>query len=105
MSSVDAVIAEPRPYLNNIMEQDHRFIKKRITVGLGFRSADGHGGRLRVTRRCIAIRKRQIRWVAKGDPVAHRQFICHCRDKTPALLPALPASTWAKTRYVLYTRF
>jgi transposase-like protein len=39
------------PYLNNIIEQDHRFIKKRITASLGFR------------------------WVAKGDPVAQRQFI------------------------------
>src|SRR5207248_8793672 len=29
------------PYLNNIIEQDHRFIKKRITASLGFRSAEG----------------------------------------------------------------
>src|SRR5215831_16718448 len=28
------------PYLNNIIEQDHRFIKKRITASLGFRSAE-----------------------------------------------------------------
>jgi transposase-like protein len=27
--------------LNNIIEQDHRFIKKRITASLGFRSAEG----------------------------------------------------------------
>jgi len=25
------------PYLNNIIEQDHRFVKKRITASLGFR--------------------------------------------------------------------
>jgi transposase-like protein len=29
------------PYLNNIIEQDHRFIKKRIRASLGFRSAEG----------------------------------------------------------------
>jgi len=29
------------PYMNNIIEQDHRFIKKRITASLGFRSAEG----------------------------------------------------------------
>ena len=29
------------PYLNNILEQDHRFIKKRINAGLGFRSVEG----------------------------------------------------------------
>ena len=29
------------PYLNNIIEQDHRFIKKRTTASLGFRSIEG----------------------------------------------------------------
>ena len=29
------------PNLNNVIEQDHRFIKKRITAILGFRSVDG----------------------------------------------------------------
>src|SRR5262245_23728671 len=29
------------PYLNNIIEQDHRFIKKRVTASLGSRSAEG----------------------------------------------------------------
>jgi transposase-like protein len=28
------------PYLNNVIEQDHRFIKKRITASLGFRSVE-----------------------------------------------------------------
>ena len=45
------------PYLNNIIEQDHRFIKKRITASLGFRSAEGHGERSRVTRRCTQSAK------------------------------------------------
>jgi transposase, IS6 family len=31
----------PSPYLNNIIEQDHRFIKKRIAASLGFRSVEG----------------------------------------------------------------
>src|SRR3984957_19710449 len=31
----------PSPYINNIIEQDHRFIKKRITASLGFRSPEG----------------------------------------------------------------
>ena len=29
------------PYMNNIVEQDHRFIKKRIVAGLWFRSVSG----------------------------------------------------------------
>ena len=28
-------------YLNNIVEQDHRFIKKRMKASLGFRSFEG----------------------------------------------------------------
>jgi transposase-like protein len=29
------------PYLNNMIERDHRFIKKRIAASLGFRSVEG----------------------------------------------------------------
>ena len=29
------------PYMNNILEQDHRFIKKRVTASQAFRSVDG----------------------------------------------------------------
>ena len=31
----------PSPYMNNVVEQDHRFIKKRIAASLWFRSVDG----------------------------------------------------------------
>ena len=34
-------LCRPCPYLNNIIEQDHRFIKKRIAAALGFRSVGG----------------------------------------------------------------
>jgi transposase-like protein len=63
------------PYLNNIIEQDHRFIKKRITAGLGFRSVEGACRTIEGYEAMHAIRKGQVRWVAKGDPVAQRQFI------------------------------
>jgi len=53
-------------YLNNIIEQDHRFIKRRITASLGFRSVEGA---------CRTIEGYEaVRWLAKGDPVAQRQF-------------------------------
>jgi transposase, IS6 family len=29
------------PYMNNIIEQDHRFVKKRVIASQGFRSAEG----------------------------------------------------------------
>jgi len=63
------------PYMNNIIEQDHRFIKKRITASLGFRSVEGACRTIDGYEAMHAIRKGQIRWVAKGDPIAQRQFI------------------------------
>jgi len=58
-----------------VIEQDHRFIKKRITASLGFRSVDGAWRTIEGYEAMHAIRKGQIRWVAKGDPVGQRQFI------------------------------
>ena len=63
------------PYLNNIIEQDHRFIKKRITASLGFRPVEGACRAIEGYEAMHAIRKGQVRWVARSDPVAQRQFI------------------------------
>jgi len=65
----------PSPYLNNIIEQDHRFIKKRVTASLGFRSAEGAWRTIEGYEAMHAIRKGQIRWLAKEDVVGQRQFI------------------------------
>src|SRR3954451_22594999 len=45
------------PYLNNVIEQDHRFIKKRITARLGFRSLEGACRKIEGTRRCMQSAK------------------------------------------------
>ena len=63
------------PYLNNIIEQDHRFIKKRIKASLGFRSVEGACRTIEGYEAMHAIRKGQVRWVLKGDAIAQRQFI------------------------------
>ena len=63
------------PYLNNMIEQDHRFIKKRISASLGFRSVDGACRTIEGYEAMHAIRKGQVRWVPKGDVAAQRQFI------------------------------
>ena len=55
------------PYLNNIIEQDHRFIKKRIVASLGFRSAEGAWRTIEGYEAMHAIRKGQIPWLATGD--------------------------------------
>jgi transposase-like protein len=61
--------------LNNVIEQDHRFIKKRATASLGFRSAEGACRTIEGYEAMHAIRKGQVRRVAKDDPVNQRQFI------------------------------
>lgn len=65
----------PAPYLNNVLEQDHRFIKKRIAASLGFRSVDGALRTIQGYEAMNMIRKGQIRWLAKGDIVEQVRFI------------------------------
>jgi len=45
------------PYLNNIIEQDHRFIKKRIPASFGFRSVEVLVEPSRDMRRCTQFAK------------------------------------------------
>jgi transposase, IS6 family len=59
----------PSPYLNNIIEQDHRFIKKRIAASLGFRSAEGAWRTISGYEAMHLIRNGQIQWLSKGDVV------------------------------------
>ncbi len=65
----------PSPYLNNVIEQDHPFIKKRIAAGLWFRSAAGALRTIDGYEAMHLIRKGQIRWLPKGDVVGQRRFI------------------------------
>ncbi len=62
-------------YLNNIVEQDHRFIKQRIRVGMGFFSFPTAWRTLQGFEVMHMIRKGRVRWVAKGDVVAQMKFI------------------------------
>lgn len=62
-------------YLNNLVEQDHRFIKRLVNPGNGFKS-------FYTARRTISgyetmnmIRKGQIQNIAKGDIVGQSSFI------------------------------
>ena|ERR1041384_7195397 len=53
--------------LNNIVDQDHRFIKKRITASLGSRSEEGACRTIEGYEATHAIRKGQVRWAPKGE--------------------------------------
>jgi IS6 family transposase len=65
----------PSPYLNNIIEQDHRFVKKRIVASQWFRSADGALSWIAGCEAMNIIRKGQIRWLPKNDVVGQKDFI------------------------------
>ena len=65
----------PSPYLNNVIEQDHRFIKKRMAASLWFRSAEGALRTIDGYEAMHLIRKGQIRWLPKGDVVGQVRFI------------------------------
>jgi transposase-like protein len=65
----------PVQYLNNILEQDHRAIKRRVNAKQSFRE-------FRAARRTIQgyeavhmIRKGQVRWVAGDDLLRQIHFI------------------------------
>jgi IS6 family transposase len=65
----------PSPYMNNVVEQDHRFIKKRIAAGLWFRSVSGALNTIAGYEAMHMIRKAQIRWLAKNDLLEQVTFI------------------------------
>ena len=72
----------PSPYLNNVIEQDHRSIKKRIAASLWFRSAEGAIRTIDGYEAMHLIRKGQIRWVAKGNVKAIHSWLVRYRCLT-----------------------
>ncbi len=62
-------------YLNNLIEQDHRFIKRLIKAGLGFFSVETAGRTLQGYEVMNMIRKGQAQNVNKGDISAQVAFI------------------------------
>jgi transposase-like protein len=62
-------------FLNNIVEQDHRFIKRRVKPGLGFYSFKTAWRTLQGYEIMNIIRKGQIQGVEKGNIMAQVKFI------------------------------
>lgn len=61
-------------YLNNILEQDHRRIKRRVAAKHGFRSINGARNTIAGYEAVDKIRKGQIRWLAKDDIIGQIAF-------------------------------
>jgi hypothetical protein len=57
------------------LHADHRFVKKRTTASLGFRSVEGACRTIEGYEAGTQSAKGQVRWAAKGDAVAQREFI------------------------------
>jgi transposase-like protein len=62
-------------YLNNIIEQDHRFIKRLTKPGMGFQSFNTARLTIRGIEAMNMIRKGQINNVQKGDVIGQISFI------------------------------
>jgi IS6 family transposase len=62
-------------YLNNILEQDHRFIKRRVNPGLGFFSFNTGRRTISGYEAMNIIRKGQIEGVGKGDIRGQVRFV------------------------------
>ena len=61
--------------MNNVVEQDHRSIKKRIAASSLFRSVGCALNTIDGYEAMNMIRKGQIRWLARGDVVGQISFI------------------------------
>ena len=62
-------------YLNNIVEQDHRAIKKRVWLGKGYGSFPSAWRTLQGVETMHMINKGRIRWLAKGDVIGRAYFV------------------------------
>ena len=62
-------------YMNNVVEQDHRFIKRRTKPGLGFGSFNTARRTLKGYEAMNMIRKGQIEGAEKGDVMGQISFI------------------------------
>jgi transposase-like protein len=62
-------------YLNNILEQDHRAIKRRVKAKQGFREFHAARRTIQGYEAVHMIRKGQVRWVAGDDLLCQIQFI------------------------------
>ena len=54
-------------YLNNMVEQDHRMVKKRVWLAKGYGSFQSAWRTLQGIEAIHMIRKGRVRWLSKGD--------------------------------------
>jgi transposase, IS6 family len=62
-------------YLNNIVEQDHRTVKKRIWLAKGYGSFQSAWRTLQGIETMHMINKGRVRWLPKGDAIGQAYFV------------------------------
>ncbi len=62
-------------YLNNVIEQDHRFLQRLIKPGLGFKSFTTARRTIKGYEAMHMLRKGQVIGVSKGDVLAQLNFM------------------------------
>ena len=65
----------PVQYLNNILEQDHRAIKRRVNAKQGFREFHSARRTIQGYEAINMLRKGQVRWMSGTDVRGHNQFV------------------------------
>jgi hypothetical protein len=88
-------------YLNNVVEQDHRFVKQRVWLAKGYGSFPSAWRTLQGIEALNMIRKGRARWVGKRDVVGQVRFIGNLFGLTGiASLKILPDRCIAKCQVV-----
>src|SRR5258707_1074823 len=62
-------------YLNNMIDEDHRTVKKRVWLAKGYGSFQRAWRTLQGIETVNMIRKGRVRWVANGDVIGQAHFI------------------------------
>jgi transposase-like protein len=65
----------PVKYLNNLIEQDHRFIKRRVNPGMGFWSLDTAWRTIQGYEATHQLRKGQVQGISRGDILSQVRFV------------------------------
>jgi transposase-like protein len=69
------VVLRQCKYLNNVIEQDHRTVKKRVWLAKGYGSFQSAWRTLQGIETVHMIHKGRVRWLAKGNAVGQANFI------------------------------
>jgi IS6 family transposase len=62
-------------YLNNMLEQDHRFVKRQVNLGLGFGGFHTAQRTIQGYEAMHRLRKGQLEGIAKGDVLTQNRVI------------------------------